>query len=380
MMLSQYKNDVSDAYASMSKAMRHAYDYRSFDHPSDDPLAAAQTSEVHFQMLQNSDYASNISSVKGEVQDGEKILQDVDSFLSAANSTTTLKAINGTMNKDNRSALADQLLNYRDSIVSELNTKYADSYLFSGSGSGSQPFELVKSADPDHPENDKLFYRGVNVDTGLVKADDDKFDNDNKIINDPGALAPAKTAAQAELNTLKTTGADNLKKLCDDKVYVDVGLGMEVDPTTKEVVGQTAFNRSMPGISYVGCGTDANGTPQNVCSLLAKVAGVLKASSNETLLTTGELNTIGKYTDVFNASQSKCVAGQSKLGNNVSFLESSANYLSDASINLAKRDNDVEYVEPTSAIQDFYSQMYCYNASLKAGSQILQQSLMDYLK
>jgi hypothetical protein len=102
MMLSQYKSDVNDAYATMTKAMRHAYNYRAFDRPSDDPLAAAQTSDVHWQMSLNDDYSSNITNLKGVANTGEKLLQNVDGLLTEANGSTTLKAINGTMNDKNR--------------------------------------------------------------------------------------------------------------------------------------------------------------------------------------------------------------------------------------------------------------------------------------
>ena len=377
MMLKQYKNDVTDAYASMTKAMRHAYDYRAFDLPSDDPLAASQTFGIHYEMNQNADYASNISSVNGEFTSAEKILQNVDSILSTANNTTTLKAISGTMNKDNRSSLADELVNFRDQIVSQLNTKYADSYLFSGSGSGSQPFELVKSSDPDHPENDKLYYRGVNVDTGLTKDQEAQAATDTNILN--GSDASAKPAAQADLNKLNSDGADTLKQLSDDKVFVDIGLGLEVDGNGK-VNEQSAFNKSIPAIAYLGSGKDDDGTPKNLCSLLSKISGALKASKNEDLLSQNELDTISKYTTAFNASQNVFVGGQQHIGHQMQFLSSTKSYISSQDLNLASRDNDVEYLSPYEAIENFYSQMYCYNASLKAGSQILQQSLMDYLK
>ncbi len=57
-----------------------------------------------------------------------------------------------------------------------------------------------------------------------------------------------------------------------------------------------------------------------------------------------------------------------------------SDYVSDMSTNLEEQDNDVEFVDPRDAIETFYSQMYCYNAAIKVGSQILQQSLIDYLK
>lgn len=344
MMLSRYKSDVSDAYASLNKAMRHAYDYRAFERPSDDPLAASQTFDIHWQMSLNSDYSSNITNITGAVTTGEKILQNVDAMLTQANGTTALKAVNGDMTAENRSSLADQLLSIRDSIVSQMNTKYADSYLFSGSGSGSAPFEIVK--DANDPSKDKLYYRGVDVDTGKMKDG--------------------------------STPAVSLDQLSDEKVYVDIGLGMTMNGGV--VDDQSAYNKAMPGISFLGSGTDSDGVPKNLCSLLSRIAGVLKGSANEQHLGANDLSQIQKLSAAFNASQDKFQAGQTQLGNKMQFLSNTSDYISEMETNLEEKDNDVEFVDYTDAIQTYYSQLYCYNASLKVGGQILQQSLIDYLK
>jgi flagellar hook-associated protein 3 FlgL len=344
MMLSRYKSDVSDAYASLNKAMRHAYDYRRFDRPSEDPLAASQTFDIHWQMNLNSDYSSNITNIMGAVTSGEKILQNIDSMLTQASGTTALKAVNGDMTPANRDALADQLLSIRDSIISQMNTKYADSYLFSGSGSGKVPFEIVK--DPNDPSKDKIYYRGVDVDTGLMKDG--------------------------------STPAVSLDQLAGEKVYVDIGLGMTMKDGAVE--DQSAYNKAMPGISFLGYGTNSDGVPNNVCSLLSQIAGVLKGSANEQHLGASELEQIEKLTAAFDVSQDKLQAAQAQLGNKMQFLSNTADYITELEVSLDEKDNEVEFVDYTDAIETYYSQLYCYNAALKVGAQILQQSLIDYLK
>ncbi|WBY64310.1 MAG: Flagellar hook-associated protein FlgL [Thermocaproicibacter melissae] len=345
MMLSRYKSDVSDAYATLNKAMRHAYDYRRFDRPSEDPLAASQTADIHWQMSLNDNYSSNITNINSALTTGEKILQNIDAMLTQASGTTVLKAINGTMAAENRLALADQLLSIRDSIVSQMNTKYADSYLFSGSGAGKAPFELVK--DASDPSKDKLYYRGVDVDTGKMKDG--------------------------------STPSVSLEDLANEKVYVDIGLGMTMDKNGV-IEDQSAYNKAMPGISFLGYGTNSDGVPNNVCSILSRIAGILKNSANEQQLSTAELEEIEKLTSAFDASQDNFEAGQAQLGNRMQFLNNTSEYITELKTNLAEKDNEVEFVEPTDAIETYYSQLYCYNAALKVGAQILQQSLIDYLR
>lgn len=377
MMLARYQRDVNDAYASMNKAMAHAYNYRSFDLPSDDPLAAAQTFQIHTQMSQNGDYAQNISNVKGAMNSGDQILLNVVSLLTDANGKVTA-AVTDSTNADGRTTYASQLVYLRDNIISQLNTKYADNYLFGGSGSGSKPFELVKSAD-NSPADDKLYYRGVNVDTGLKQDEETTAAGYQAIIDDTSASDEDRAAAQTSLDALNKTGSDRLTALSSDPVYVDIGLGMSQNADGSVNV-QSVFDKSMPGLSYLGSGTDADGLPQNVCSLLSKMAGVLQGSANEATLSAAEKDEIAKYQNAFGEAQDTCVAGQTGLGSRITFLGSTSDYISDQSLNLADQDDNVEFVSPYDAIEEFYNQMYCYNAALKVGGQILQQSLMDYLK
>lgn len=349
MMLSRYKSDVSDAYASLTKAMRHAYDYRAFDRPSDDPLAATQTFDIHYQTNLNNDYAANISNLSGEANTADKVLMSVESILTQADSTTALgsilKSVDGGTNPQSRQDLAKQLLNYRDSIVAAMNTKYTGNYLFSGSG-GTTPFQLVKDPGGD-ASKDKLYYRGVDVDTGKMKDG--------------------------------STPTVSLDQLAGEKVYVDIGLGMTV--TNGVVDDQSAYNKAMTGISYLGYGKNSDGIENNICSILSKVAGILQGSAGEQSLSTSEQAQIKQYTDAFDVSENNLISGQVQLGNNIkNMLNSTSNYISQMNDSLTEKDDQVEYVDYTDAIEDYYSQLYCYNASLKVGEQVMQQSLMDYLK
>lgn len=449
MMMSRYKRNVSDAFASMNKAMERAYTYRSFDRPSDNPLAASQTFEVHWQMSLNSDYSTNVQNLQGVSNTADSILQNIDSLLTEADKTDTLKGIDGSMNDDGRKTIADNLLHIRDSIVAKLNAKYGDSYVFGGANSSEAPFRMI---------GDQLYYRGINVDTGenqngasVVFSDGTKStqvdfgeaigghlngytlniqtsQGTNDAVFDEGAktitvnvtgTSLTKGDLQAALNGLGTrtladgtnldftkasvagnagdqvnvpasgssgsiTDVADLDALANEKVYVDIGLG--ITTTDGKIDDQSAFNGAMPGIAYLGYGTHTvtndDGTttevPNNLCSLLTKVADLLQnhsETSNSDLV-----RQVQPYTESFETSQTKFEAGQAELGQQMNFLSDTASYLSDIKTNLSDKDNQVEYVDYTDAIEEFYTQQYCYSASLKVGSQILQQSLMDYLK
>lgn len=482
MMTSRYKRDVTDAFSSMNKAMTRAYDYRAFEKPSEDPLAAAQTFEVHWEMDQNADYSSNVQNLQGFSSTGSTVLENVYKVLSDSSSSsiqTILKGIDGGSNTGDRTTSAAQLRSFRDSIMEKMNAKYGDSYIFGGSNSDSAPFQMI---------NNQLYYRNINVDTGenlngasvqlnylykknpadpteagtsetmqvnfgkdlgktlntykiqlnstasgtnlgtsvsgktitinipvgTTKDDLQKYFQGDTTKSGGTSFAQALTTGGVPnfTNTTSTKGVtisglpDNkgdtislpasgttssaitdivdLKALANENVYVDIGLG--ITTTNGKIDDQSAFDSSMAGLAYLGYGTttitnsdgSTSNVPNNICSLLTKIADCMANDTSNT--NTALQKAVSPYRDNLKTAMSTFIAGQTKQGQQAKFLSDTSDYLSDMKLNLADKDNQVEYVNVYEAIEDFYNQQYCYNASLKVGSQVLQQSLMDYLK
>lgn len=106
---------------------------------SDDPVAVGS----------NTLLASSISHIDAFVQSAGKeqsLLQVTDSTLGEVVTQVTsalslaVSATNGTLNLANRTAIAQQVSDLRDSVISLANTSYQGKYLFSGSQGETQPF------------------------------------------------------------------------------------------------------------------------------------------------------------------------------------------------------------------------------------------------
>ncbi len=343
MMMSHYRRDVSDAFASMDLAMRRAYDYRAFEKPSDDPLAAAQTFQVHWESRMAGCYRSNISSLEGVNTSADHILQQMEEQIDTAVQKIN-SAVTGTSNAENRGDIANELSSIRSSLLSELNSRYADSYLFGGTNAGSAPFTLDTDGN--------LLYRGLNVDTGL----------------DKNGELPAHT----------------LEELSDEHVYVDIGLGIE--RSGGEIDGQSAFDSAMPGIRYLGYGTQdiagedgsvTQGVPKNIFSLLKEIEDKL----NDDSLSGSDLaQELEPYQDALQTAENEFISQKTEIGSRGNFLEETDGYLESLETSLDERDNEVEYVDFQDAVTDFTMQQYCYEAALQVGGKVLQTSLMDYLR
>lgn len=438
MISSQYKTRLNQSLQALSNANLRASNFRSFNQPSDDPFAAAQTYQVRRDTERNENYQSNLSNVQSSLKSAESTVRLVSNVVSNANSTDVLGAVNGTMTKDTRSAIVEKMRSMRDSILSDMNAKYSDQYLFGGAGAGTAPFSLDSSGN--------LLYRGVNVDTGVNtngasakisdgtsatqinfgKENGGKLDNYTINIqtgasdgvsvsgtaitvtlnNGGGNVTPTKEQLQNALqnagSTLSDLGIDpakitvsgdlkdaatvsktdekaaitdkvNLDDLANEKVYVDLGFGLQFDGEGN-ILSQSAYNTALPGITFLGYGTDeTTGIPNNVYSLMNKLADLLDSDNVS-------MDTLQPYLDAFSSAENNLTTQISQIGAKETFLTSTQTHLEDVSSNLLSKDNDVEFLNPANAIMDWMNQQFCYQACLQMGTNILQPTLMDFLK
>lgn len=218
----------------------------------------------------------------------------------------------------------------------------------------------------------------INLKDGASKTDlqsllQTKVDSSITVSLDQGnAIYESKAAASAGI-----TDHVNLDDLASETSYVDVGIGMRTDANGR-VVDQSAYNAAMAGIKFLGSGVDSHsGVPNNAYTLMGKISGLLRDSG---LKGDQLMDAMKPYSDQFNAAMDRFIAQKTQIGTNVNFLDSTDNFLSDVNLNLSSRDKDVEAVEPTSAITNYYQQIFCYQAALHVGTGILQASLLDYLK
>lgn len=455
MIANGYINNLNQSKNDLNRAQQKAYTYRAFNQVSDDPFAAGQTFQIRRATAMNENYQTNLDNVQSAITTAESTLRDVYSIMSNANSSSVIKAVNGTMNSDNRAQIAKQLTNMRDSILADMNQEYADEYLFSGAGTSQAPFSVDASGN--------LLYRGINVDTGentngasatinynytdptthvtspktmqinFGKGIGKQLDGysikldvqtgasgfstslsspkeltitvpDGKTKDDlanylksgsfqtdlqgaiPGFTGTTSGVTIDNLSEVKgdkvlsggtaaaspTSSYVNLSDLANEKSYVDIGLGLNVN-----AIDQSAYNSAMPGINFIGYGTNSDGTPKNAYNLLTKMANILSNGSNSNTEVVAQMS---PYIDSFNNAMSNLTTQQADVGSKMNFLTSTDTYLTAVNTNLQIKDEQVEFVDPSTAIVSYYMQQYSYQAALHTGNSILQPTLLDFMK
>lgn len=227
--------------------------------------------------------------------------------------------------------------------------------------------DLLQGAGGDTTFSDALGLAGI---AGITSDDLSKITISN--IGETGG-----DKVQSSTSSTKATNFVNLDDLAKETSYVDIGLGMKTD-ANGNVVDQSAFNAAMPGIGFLGYGTeDGTGVSNNAYSLLGQMADILRDGS-----VSGEdlMNKLEPYTDAFNDAMDGFSSEKAKLGTNATFLDSTSTFITNVNLNLTQKDEDVEYVDTTDAITNYSMQIFCYQAALQVGSSILQPTLLDFMK
>ena len=114
---------------------------------SDDSVAVSTNALLSSSIAALDSFVHSSTGVQGRLQATDSTLGEVVSQVTSAISLA-VQGANGTLNRANLSALANQASGIRDSIVSLANTSYAGSYLFSGSQGHTQPFTIDASTSP----------------------------------------------------------------------------------------------------------------------------------------------------------------------------------------------------------------------------------------
>lgn len=442
MIANQYRSRLSESLGSLNYYSNRASTYRKFNKTSEDPFSAALAAKLRRETQENEDYTSNLEDASSKLVTGQSAMMTVHSVVQQVSSTDILQGITGTMSPEDRSIISTKLRRLQDSIVASANTRYADQYIFGGSGTGAPPFTV---------ESGKLLYRGIDVNTGIntngatAKIGDStvNFGKDNGgLLNDYQLKVSINSAAAGNSAVIKNvgspktievtlkTGATNadlqaalqgasydiaggsapvvgmdlskitvsgdstakviasaspasttstvsnkvdLDKLASEPMYVDLGLGLNFESDNQSVKNQSAFDVSMTGISFLGYGTTDSGIPKNLFSLMGTIADKLDSASYS-------FDDVKPYIDQFGKSGQNLLGKITESGTKSNFLDYAKSRLETQSDNLAEKTDNVEYVSPADAIMDWKMQDYAYRAALQIGTNIIQPTILDFMK
>lgn len=328
MMSNKYIRNLNKSANEMNYLNDKVSTGRKFFKGSEDPVAAIKAYKLRREFRSNDMYDTNLRDVDSFLTAAETNMTEISSNLETVY-TSYLRGINGTMGAEEREAIAKELENLQASILTSLNAKSEDRYVFGGTSKDTLPFTIDETTG-------ELLYKGVNVNTGL--------DKDGNSVD--------------------------LELLSNEKSYIDLGLGMTFDGTNLNE--DTAFNISMSGIKFMGYGGTSE-NPNNLYELVGKIKDTLRDPNYS-------LDKISPYIKEFEGKKNQVLVAITDIGAKTNYLDFLKVRNEDNQFNLNEKILDVEYVDPAEAIVDFKMQEYSYNAALSMGNKILQNSFIDFMK
>ncbi|WP_313075009.1 hypothetical protein [Lacrimispora sp.] len=328
--LRNYKNNLSTTINTLNSSRTKVMTQRSFNSVAENPGAAARASQLHRKYYKNQDNLSMLNDVQSRQDGQEDSMRQINDMLKTINKDYGIQVLSGTnQEKETRQGYASALKEFQKSMVLSLNSTYEDTFLFAGSDGKNPPFNLS--------EDGTLTYRNINVDAAKGTADHGLLDT-----------------------------------LSNEKLYVDLGLGLSLDENNK-VVPSSAFNMSLPGINAVGYGKDDDGMSNNVIVLTGQMADLLSAE-------TFDAQAYQKLSSKFEKVSGGILNQITELGVKSEFLTTTKDRLENADISLQEQMQNVEGIDLAKALTDYSWNQYAYNAALKVGTSILSASFIDFMK
>lgn len=331
-MMMSYKSNLMNSYKALGQISEKVTTQRNFNSYAENPAKASQAFQLRRERWRTETQIANSKTVTHKFQQAWNSLEDVYQDLgSKLGEYSGLVAINGDKGAG-RAALGDQIIQAAKSMVYTMNAKYGDRYIFSAADGDTVPFGW----DADG----KLLYRDMSVDN-------------------PAA---------------------DLEATLNEQTYVDLGMGMtEVDG---ELIKSSAYPTALNGLEYLGYGTDADGDPKNVISIMRKMGEIYAACDPDSGAYNANVGTQedaerlqGKLHDALNELHARHV----ELDTRAKFVKDNQDRLDTLDDTLNEQIVDMEDIDPADAITTLMWAQYSYNAALRIGTSILSQSLIDYM-
>lgn len=326
MMSNKYIRNLNKSANEMNNLSEKVETGRKFFRGSEDPVSAIKAYKLRREYRTTEIYDTNIKDVESFLTTAETNLTEISNNMESVY-ISYLKGINGTMNAETREVIAKELENLQQSILTSLNAKFEDRYVFGGTSKNEIPFTV---------ENDNLYFKGIN------------------------------------LNTSDQTQIDKLNELVDETIDIDLGLGMTFDSITKELNSDTVFNMSMSGIKFMGYG-ETDGIPGNLYNLIGEIKDELRNPDFS-------IENITPYLEKYEEQKNQVLVNITDIGAKTNYLDFLKIRNEDNQFNLNKKILEVEFEDPAEAIVNFKMQEYSYNAALSMGNRILQNSFIDFMK
>lgn len=359
--LQMYKSNLMNTTNGLNNAMTKLMTQRNFNSYASNPAAATRAFKIHSSLNATRVQSTNNETVKNKFDTAYSTLDIVvDDIADSLGKIPALEGLNGP-NESNVNELGGVLRSGAEAIVQSMNAQYDSKFMFAGADSANPPFAIVQ-------ENGKSYvtYRGIKIDDPVSLKEEYQDADGNKLYDADG-------------NAM--TNQEVLDMWNEETQFVDIGLGFKFDENG-DLIASTAFDSALSGIDILGYGMDDDGDPKNMVSIMLGLADIFESYNDETgsWANEGDYEKAEQLVNKMGTSRDAVTKKWSELSAQSKFLNTNATQLKSQFDSLDTERSTIEDIDMVDAIMELSWAQTCYSAALQVGTNVIPQSLMDYLK
>lgn len=336
-MMKNYKSNLMKSTNVLYNSMTQVMTQRKFNSYAEDPAAATQAFQLRRSAWRTESQIENSQTVTHKFNTAYEAVDSIYETVTTITKDETLRALNDPTG-GGRKSLGILLDQRAEDLVQSLNAKYGDNFIFAGNDGENVPFSWDEATG-------QLLYRGVNVNAEEGTEDYEK-----------------------------------LQQMMKETTYVDLGMGLQED-ASGNIISTSAFNSALSGLSITGFGVDEEGLPNNVVSIVKELSDILgRCDEDGNWASTEDQERALALQKKLDTSLGDITSQHTELSTKVSFLNTNEERLKSTADTLNTQIVGVENVDMADAITAMSYAQYCYNAALRVGTNILSQSLIDYMR
>ena len=340
-MMRSYRTNLTKINGKVYDTMERVQTTRNFSSAADDPAGASKAFQLRRSYWRAQDHIDNTNYIINKFQMGwtsaNAIVNGDENNASLDGIYSSLSGLSDT-SAASRRILGRELVNKADSIVMCMNVRYNEEFVFAGIDGMNVPFRWG--------EDGELLYRGVDV-----------------------------SAAEG------TEDYETLQKLASETGYVDVGIGMQEDENG-DIMPSSAFNSAICGVEFLGYGLDEDGDPKNMAVIMNELGNIfLDCDPNTGAYASTEDKERAevltrKLYDAIGHVQEQHV----KISSDSEYLRINLTHLEETQYTLNTEISELEQMDPALSVTEMFWAQYCYQAALKIGNELVNQTLFDYIR
>ena len=378
---------------------------------SDDPTAAVNILNTKRQLTQLNTFKGNITLASSSLSNQDSVFNLAESFTQKARDLA-MQASTGTYDKSALEGIKSGVDEIINTLVDIGNNEYNGNYTFSGARTKTPPYTVEK----DEEGNITVTYNGSKASSNYQKKteiSDGVFETINVTGDQVFGYYEKVQSTNAAGHKLFTDSADNevyynetQEKYfysSDDTEYTgsvsdltkiynqaeDASGNKKFEATDGDYVyydGSSYFYEN--GDAYTGDVSELNkvyeynssGTFGAICELSSSLDRIIKAmeNSNSDVQKAAE-QSIRNTLDKFSAGLNNISTVQTKFGGIMNRLDMTSNTIETNELQLTEYLSNLKDLDFSSAITDWMSAQYAYQASLSAMSQSMNMSLLNYM-